>query len=209
MTLFPKLNPRKFRERSLEDLLAGVPEGHRNERLHLGCGNVHLEGWCNIDFRETPATDKVQDVFKLPDISPGSAGVIYACHVLEHCGLAPNTHMPSYPEVLYRWFEVLVPGGVLFVAVPDLKLVFKGLLRFEGAPEGKGFLAALYGGQNYPGNAHFCGFTEKMLERAMGDAGFESPGPFRSFSKDTSTFILNGLPISLNLAAKKPTKSQR
>ncbi|MFV0337010.1 MAG: class I SAM-dependent methyltransferase [Chthoniobacterales bacterium] len=195
---------KKIRSRTLSSLLTEVPETYRQKRLHLGCGNIHLDGWCNVDFRKTSATDKVCDVFLLPDDAKNSIGLIYACHVLEHSGLYSNEQMPAHTEVLKRWFDILAPGGILCVAVPDLELVFKGLLKFDGKPESKGFMGALYGGQNYPGNSHFCGFTVKMLTNTLETLGFTSIRPFKSFSKDTSQFILNGLPISLNLAATKP-----
>src|SRR4030043_1729163 len=39
---------------------------HSLMKLHLGCGNNHKDGFVNIDWRKTGATDIVCDIRKLP-----------------------------------------------------------------------------------------------------------------------------------------------
>jgi len=199
--MLEKIAMKFSRKAYVESLLPPPGEG---ARLHLGCGDIHLEGWVNVDARETSATDLVEDVFDLPTRAKNSTSAIYACHILEHCGLPSNCAMPSYQFVLSRWFSALKPGGVLLVSVPDLMTIFKGLKHYDGHDGQLGFLLALFGGQNYVGNTHYCGFTNRSLHRALESVGFRSVRPFRPFVDDTSAFVLSGFPISLNLAARKP-----
>ncbi len=53
-------------------------------RLHLGCGNIRLPNFCNVDILETHAVDVISDISKLDNFSDDSIDLIYACHVLEH-----------------------------------------------------------------------------------------------------------------------------
>lgn len=172
-------------------------------KLHVGCGDLRLPGWTNVDVRPGPAVDLVEDVFTLPSYEEGSVDVIYACHVLEHAGLPFSSRTTSYRTALARWFHLLKPGGMLFVSVPDLYQVFEGLRRFDGHKNQQAFLRALFGGQEYPENTHYCGFTRALLTDELAAAGFESVREFSSFAEDTSRFRMFGLSISLNLVAFK------
>jgi len=90
-------------------------------KLNLGCGDRPLKGYINIDNR--PGVGDVnEDVFTLPSFSPQSVEEIAASHVLEHASY-DRTH-----AVLQRWHELLVPGGILHVAVPDFDKV---LIKFH------------------------------------------------------------------------------
>ena len=70
------------------------------KRLHLGCGNIRLTGFCNVDILTTSAVDVVSDISKLENFSDNSIELIYACHVLEHF-----SHDEAV-DVLQRWFDV-------------------------------------------------------------------------------------------------------
>ena len=75
------------------------------KKLHLGCGNIRLPGFCNVDILNTIAVDVVSDISKLDNFSNNSIELIYACHVLEHF-----SH-EEVKRVLSRWYQVLSPGG--------------------------------------------------------------------------------------------------
>jgi len=176
-----------------------------SKKLHLGCGNVHLEGWINIDFNETPAVDLVEDISTLKSIEDNSATIVYACHVLEHFGLERNTEQPRTIDVLTRWYNILKPGGELYVAVPDLMVVFQGIQNnFYNDFIVQEFIQACFGGQNYKGNTHYNGFTSARLSSILRRVGFTNIDRFEPFVQDTSSMILHGLPISLNIKASKP-----
>lgn len=125
-------------------------------RLHLGCGNIKLEGFCNVDVLETIAVDVVDDIRLLQRFPDASVGEIYACHVLEHF-----SHDEIGP-ILSRWFDILQPGGVLRISVPDIdrivRIYYKNFEHFE-KPGHSPWVGLIYGGQSTPYDYHKTGFN--------------------------------------------------
>ncbi len=86
-------------------------------RLHIGCGDLHLDGWINIDKFPTPAADYVLDIrYGLPfrDLD-----FVFAEHFVEHL---------SYREIerfLRECRRVLSERGVLRVSTPNLDWVYR------------------------------------------------------------------------------------
>lgn len=94
--------------RRAAELIAGVD----SVKLHLGCGWNRLEGWVNIDL-VGGKTDLVWDLRKPLPFSQASVDAVFLEHVFEHM---------TYSEtlaVLAHIKQVLKPGGVLRVGVPD------------------------------------------------------------------------------------------
>lgn len=87
-------------------------------KINLGCGFVKFKGFVNVDIRKEVEPDIIDDVKNLNSFNHNSADLIYACHVLEHFG------RHEYIKVLKRWYDVLKPGGILKLSVPDLEKVF-------------------------------------------------------------------------------------
>jgi predicted SAM-dependent methyltransferase len=83
-------------------------------RLHLACGNVHKEGWINVDIEATPATDLVFDLVDGLPFPDASCELVYHEHFLEH--LAPDQGVRFLGECR----RVLQPGGWMRIAMPDL-----------------------------------------------------------------------------------------
>ena len=133
-------------------------------KLHLGCGYKLLVGFTNIDIRPETNCDVVDDIAVLKNITNESTELIYACHVLEHFGRI------QYKEVLKRWTEVLKPGGILRVSVPDLMKVSK--MHASGKYPLKKLLGFLYGGQTYNENFHYVGFDFDMLKEDFEELGY-------------------------------------
>lgn len=171
-------------------------------KLHLGCGNIHLDGWINIDARPTDATDLVMDISTLPNIEPGTVDEIYVCHVLEHFRLFnPNDH--DYQSVLWNWVSKLKSGGNIKLSVPNVEAILKGLVDYKNdISKTYDFLRCLYGGQDYPGNIHYVGFTDVFLKDQM-NVVLTDVKPFYPFIDDTSKFLLHGVDISLNYQGTK------
>jgi predicted SAM-dependent methyltransferase len=103
-------------------------------KLHLGCGNVHLDGYINIDAQVRPAADLVADVTKL-DYPENSIDEIYLNAVFEH--LWKEDHVP----VCTAWRKMLKPGGVLAIdSLPDFDRIAKAYVNKE-----RGIVESVFG----------------------------------------------------------------
>ena len=175
-------------------------------KLHLGCGNKHIEGFINIDARQLNSADDVDDIRVLKKYNDNSVELIYASHVLEH------TDRNEYKIVLKRWFDILQPGGVLRIAVPDIEQVFNHYSKYNDISKLMGFL---WGGQTYTENYHKMGWDFKSLSQDLINIGFNNIKRYdwrlteHSHIDDYSQCYLphmdkeNGMLMSLNLEATK------
>lgn len=82
--------------------------------LHLGSGKRFIPGFEHVDLADYSHIDHRHDIRTLPMYEDGSVELIYACHVLEYFDRV------EVVNVLEEWHRVLVDGGILRVAVPDL-----------------------------------------------------------------------------------------
>ena len=142
------------------------------ERIHLGCGARHLPGWFHVDALAYDHVDHVGRVEDLSFIPDNSAGLIYACHVLEHFG------RHSYKGALAEWFRVLAPGGILRLAVPDFeaaaRLYLSGSLP-RGIEDVRGLIC---GGQRDEYDFHAMIFDAPSLSAALREVGFRETRPW-------------------------------
>ena len=178
------------------------------KRLHLGCGNIRLPGFCNVDILATTAVDVISDISKLDNFADSSIEQIYACHVLEHF-----SHDEAV-RVLRRWFEVLAPGGELRVSVPDIDRIVKIYIdnwqHFQ-TPGNTPWIGLLYGGQGDPYDFHKTGFNFCWMRHLLDEIGYVQiaeyphephfvPGVVdASLAKEPF-----GQFLSLNVVARKP-----
>lgn len=172
-------------------------------KLHLGSGEIRIPGYLNVDLVAGPNIDLVDNVGILSRFEAGSVESIYASHVLEHFSHEKGTATMNCVQVLSRWFELLKPGGELFVAVPNLRDIFREILRRPHRKDSLGFFMAIYGGQEYPTNVHYSGYTRESLKEILMDVGFQEVESFDPFVGDTTKFQVRGVKMSLNLRAVK------
>lgn len=176
-------------------------------KLHLGCGNIHINGWCNIDVIKTGATDVILDIKHLPGIRDNSIDNIYSCHVLEHF---PTSEIEG---ILNRWYRVLAPGGEIRISVPDLDKITKiyqnNIAHFQISGN-QPWIALIYGGQKDEYDFHKTGFNFCWLSKLLKDAGFGGIEEYSNSPHFIDGVVDNSMAnqpfgeyISLNLKAYK------
>ncbi|MBU1197732.1 class I SAM-dependent methyltransferase [Candidatus Micrarchaeota archaeon] len=80
-------------------------------KLNLGCGNVHKEGFINIDSEKTSAADQIVDLNRYPWPFPSnSIDVVYCSHFLEHV----DEPVKAIEEI----YRILKKNGGLEVIAP-------------------------------------------------------------------------------------------
>ena len=157
-------------------------------RLNLGSATQKIPGFSNVDHRPGKGVDIVDDAFELKTVKSNSAEEIIASHLLEHACFDRTE------AVLRRWRDVLVPGGKLWVAVPNFELVMKnhfnnykkgkttweyfnsrifGNAKVARRMYGEGFLSDMDGIYKYEMAFHRAVFDSEMLESMMVRAGFK------------------------------------
>lgn len=179
-----------------------------SRKLHLGCGGVRADGWCNVDIYATSAVDVLDDIRTLRKFPNNYADRIYSCHVLEHF-----SHEECL-EVLKRWFDVLRPGGEIRTSVPDLDRIVKiyctNWEHFQ-TDGNSPWIGLIYGGQWNQYDFHKTGYNYCWMKHIKSKIGFEnietySHTPhFISGLKDASlAHEPFGEYFSLNVVANKP-----
>lgn len=174
-------------------------------KVHLGCGEVYLDGWVNVDISNESAADRLDDVATLETIADESCDIIYASHLLEHFSRL------EYDNVLRIWWQKLKPGGLLRLAVPDIESV---LAWYNGSNLDE-LLGILYGGQRDSFDYHKMGFDQESLSTKLRELGFKNIKTWdwratdHANADDYSQSYLphmkkdSGLLMSLNLEATK------
>ena len=131
-------------------------------KLHIGPGKAYLPGWVNVDILSTTHCDVYSNALALP-YPRGSFFLIYASHVLEHF----NRHLIL--AALTHWRDLLIPGSILRLAVPDFNAIVKQYLQNRKVEE---LIGLLYGGQDSHFNEHHIVFDEASLTRILQTVGF-------------------------------------
>lgn len=181
-------------------------EGSSAMKLHLGCGEKYLPGYKHMDVRGGSHIDYIGNAENLEMFEDESIEELYACHLLEHIKRA------NLLDVLREWNRVLIPGGILRIAVPDFESIVKVYLKDGNLSQ---LMGLLYGGQNYEYNFHYQTFDLAFIKEKLESVGFTDVkrydwkefipgGGYDDFSKaylphmDTS-----GQLMSLNITATK------
>lgn len=143
-------------------------------RLHLGCGEQHLNGYVNIDY--PPSEHSVQNrtaadlhgditLLEFPD---GSVDEIRLHHVFEHFDRATAL------ALLCKWHEWLKPGGRLWIETPDLMGCLDLLRAGECSHREKQVvLRHLFGSHEARWAVHWDGWYEAKYRRVLTELGYE------------------------------------
>jgi len=133
---------------------------HSLIKLHLGCGNNHKNGFINIDWRKTGATDIVCDMRELP-YPNNSVILIETYHAIEHL----PRH--DFEKALKAWYRILKPGGRLVIECPDFDETVRKYLEGDEKQ-----LDGIFGLQRFDGDYHLFGYNTKRLTGLLKKYGF-------------------------------------
>lgn len=114
--------------------------------------------------------DRYADLRSLP-YAPDSVDEIRTVQVLEHLDMREG------PRVLRHWHEVLKPGGMLHVDVPDFEETARQLLAQADEASKDWYYRLIYGSQKNAYAFHKNGFSPARLERLLREAGFREVRP--------------------------------
>jgi predicted SAM-dependent methyltransferase len=132
-------------------------------RLDLGSGPFPRgAGWIAVDAY-VDECDLKAPMWDLP-FDDGAVDAIYSSHSLEHVTKF------QVPPTLAEWRRVLRPGGTAEVIVPDLRWACRNWLQHQTTDW---HMDVVFGLQTHDGEAHRTGFTPKILQAYLADAGFE------------------------------------
>jgi len=171
-------------------------------RLHIG-GLQKKEGWEIFNAIPAEVVDHQGNANDLSRFSDNTFLELYASHVLEHFDFRHEVEL-----VLREWWRVLVPGGRLYVSVPDMDVLCSLFLCKQALSIEQRFhlIRMIFGAHTDCHDFHFAGFNREFLEHYLEKAGFATPFVVDRFNlfDDTSNLVYVGVPISLNMIAKKP-----
>ena len=182
-------------------------------KLHLGCGKRFLKGYTHIDLADYKHIDYRRDVKTLSWFDDEIVELIYASHVIEYFDL------DEVVGVLKEWRRVLRKGGILRLAVPDLKALCHVYMLYEEIDFVRG---PLYGSWAIPGPKkniyHRTVWDFVSLGIMLKETGFKNirrwdwrkvfVGEHEGFDDYSQPYIPhmdkeNGILISLNVEAEK------
>lgn len=177
--------------------------------LHLGCGSCRIDGFLNIDASFESKCDILGSVQRLYFLD-NSVKIIYSSHIFEHI---PKRRVR---RVLSRWYRALMPGGKIYICVPDLenlcKLYLKDIKKEELTLKEWEKICTItnmmYGGQINKYDFHYDGYSFTTIKYWLEEIGFKDIKKidrklaFINFS-DASACAMDGHTTSLNVEATK------
>jgi predicted SAM-dependent methyltransferase len=143
-------------------------------KLHLGCGQVYLEGYVNIDFplsehtvQQKSIADELHDLTKLRYKSK-SIDEVRLHHTFEH--------FPRHIAValLAGWHTWLKRGGLVHIEVPDFEESAKLALNNKTSiHDRKVAMRHIFGSNEAPWATHYEGWTEASFRELLKLFGFK------------------------------------
>jgi len=141
-------------------------------KLHLGCGEVYLPGYVNIDLPQTECTvqqnrkaDLYADITKLSYPSC-SLDEVRLHHVFEHFDRVMALHL------LMEWYDWLKEGGKLVIETPDLERSLQAFLRTKDSVVQQRILRHLCGSHEAPWAIHCDMWYRAKFENVLRALGY-------------------------------------
>jgi len=170
-------------------------------RLHFG-GKLRSEDWEVLDANPAPYVDHLGDASDLARFADNTFSAIYASHVVEHFD-----YTGALAKTLTEWRRVLIPGGQLWVSVPDLDVLAQLFLAKELTANERFFvMRMMFGGHVDQYDYHVVGLNQEFLSGFLHGCGYVNlrTVPSCNLFQDTSSMLFKGVAISLNMIAEKP-----
>lgn len=143
-------------------------------KLHLGCGEVRLPGYLNVDFpplQHTVQISTVADVYA--DITQlrfqgEQISEIRLHHVFEHFD------RPTAFALLAAWYQWLAPDGQLVIETPDFNGSVQLMLRPDLSLQQKqSVLRHLFGSHEASWAVHYDGWYEEKYRWVLSELGYQ------------------------------------
>jgi predicted SAM-dependent methyltransferase len=131
--------------------------------LHIGCGEVRIEGWFNIDIKELASVDVVADVTKTIPFTGVRA--IFAEHFLEHL------RIDGAMRFLLNAHQALQPEGHIRLSTPNLDWTLATHYT-RSADRDRQVADALMLNRAFRGWGHQFLWNQASLEAALTTTGF-------------------------------------
>lgn len=168
-------------------------------RLNIG-GTEARAGWLILDIEARTEVDIVCSIEDLSRFDNASCAEIYCAHVLQCLPIA------SIIGVLQALHRILVPGGRLYLAVPDLDVLAGLMLESELSGAGKfNLMRQMFGMQQTEYDYYRTGLNFDLLQNCLSDVGFSALEHVESFGMfaDSSELYVGTTLASLNLIVTK------
>jgi len=192
----------------------GTEEWRKLVKLHVGCGDVYLESYINIDVpvegeslvdhiqaREPDVRTYMHDLSMFDD---ESVDVIETYNTIEH---APFWNAR---KALAEFYRVLKPGGELVIECPDLKKCCFNYIQNRNFE--KIGLYGIYGDGDYPiaSMVHQYGYSPESMTKELEKVGF-SRGcifeiPARRWQQRDMRIVAFRSPMSLEEACARASE---
>lgn len=143
-------------------------------KLHLGCGQVYLKGYTNIDFpssshtvQDTSVADIQTDLLKLR-YDAGTVEEVRLHHVFEHF------RRPTAYALIGSWQSWLKEGGRIHIEVPDFDRTAKKVLSPLSSKQQRAVaLRHIFGSNEEFWAVHYEGWSRSRLEDITTSMGLQ------------------------------------
>ncbi len=177
------------------------------DKIHIGCGDVRMPNYLNVDFRATKATDITHNCANLDIFPQNTYSVIFANAFLEHL------YRKQCMMCLKSAQKILKPDGVMVVlGLPDFRRIAQAYInKEEGIVSEKFDLFDVYrythgDPEQYPDwwlqQLHKSLFDRDKIATLLTQSGFRKYCIFRYF------FGKEKIPVSLGFLAFKKNPTQ-
>lgn len=173
-------------------------------KIHLGCGNLYLKDYTNIDINSEKA-DLNLDINNLQIFNSNKIEEIYICHVLEH------VKRDQILQMFLEWNRILKINSYLRLSVPDLKKIIEIYNDYKDLSL---ICGLIHGGQRNKYDIHYITYDFETLEEILKSTGFydiQIYNPFEFLSPENDDYSKATIPhmdpsgniMSLNIICKK------